>query len=142
VATTEYSIGIDRLILNNHIVEVDAVSRALTLSPLDRDYAHDVMKVTTRHGDSYILRVNKHIGEMRTYLVDEVSDFSPKIMDLVYILYPENVQSDNTEKLSVNFAVACISKFELNNNLINVRCYRAHQVIETKAGLVRVSNAQ
>lgn len=136
IALAKYTHGIDKLIFNKHIIEVDAVNRALMLNPLNRDYAHEVMSVTTPHGDSHLLRVNKNGYETRSYIVDELSDFSPEIMDLIYILYPEDLRSDKKEDLSPNFAVACISKFKLNNNLISVRCYRSYRAIESMQGMV------
>jgi hypothetical protein len=128
--------GIAALMFDHHRVEVDAVSNALMLSPLGRDYAYEVMKVRTHHGESYLLRVNKGGYSTRGYIVDELSNFAPEIMDLIYILYPEDLQPDNAPSLSDDFAVACISKFKLNNKLINVRCYRAYRAIESAKGMV------
>jgi len=130
-----YSAGIDKLMQEMHSVEIMAVDLAVKINPLGRIYAHEIAKVDTPEGIGYLIRVADANYKTKTYLVDQVSNFTFGVLDHVYVIQANEIQPKNSMELHPNFAAVCVSRSQLNGVRIDVFCYRATEVMETRLGV-------
>jgi len=130
-----FDAGIEKLMFDIHSVEIDAIGIAVTINPVGRQYAHEIVRVTTQEGRGYLVRVQEN-NLSTTYLVDNTATFTVDLLDQVYVVKSHEIQPVGEVQLASYFAAVCVSTSRLNGVFISVSCHRAKEVIETNRGVV------